>query len=787
MSPENIELVKNALNAYFVNLNDRQREAVYTLRGPVLVLAGAGSGKTTAVINRAAMMVLFGDALSSDYDFSEEDKAFLKNFKPGFNADSPEVAKLRDIIAFNRVKPWQILTVTFTNKAAGELKQRLAQIAPNETNEVNALTFHSCCMRILRRDIEKLGYGRNFTVYDADDSLRVIKECMNELDIDEKRISAKVFQTHISSAKDGLVSPEEFAATAASDWLVKSVSRVYLLYQKRLRASNAVDFDDLICLTVKLFTDFPEVLDEYQNRWRYITIDEYQDTNFAQYRFAALLSEKYRNLCVVGDDDQSIYKFRGATVENILNFEKQFPDSKVIKLEQNYRSTGHILDAANSIIVKNNLRKSKSLWTDQSVGAKVMSIGAPDSYAEAKFVGNTIKNSINEGGKYSDFAVLYRVNALSNSFETVFRTLNIPYKIVGGMRFYDRKEIKDILCYLKLIVNPYDMQSFKRVVNEPKRGLGEQTIELVERIAVDQRLSAVEICRRADDYPMLSKKAKELRRFAETYDSVKIASEAIPLPEFYDLLLKKTGFEDYYKRQGETGETRLQNIMEMRSNLVNFADECERNGDDPTLFAFVESISLFVDTDKYEESTETVSMLTVHSAKGLEWNTVIIAGMEENIFPSYRSIEDQSELEEERRLAYVAITRARQRLYITHTSNRLLYGRTQYNTPSRFLREIDKACIEKEGERDCKVVDPNTEFEKTAAYSLQSQLADRKEKKTAPVSEFLPGERINHPKFGGGMVISAKEVGGDCLLEISFDTVGTKKIMAKFAKIEHSS
>jgi DNA helicase-2/ATP-dependent DNA helicase PcrA len=785
MSPENYELVKSALNSYFINLNDRQREAVYTLCGPVLVLAGAGSGKTTAVISRAAMMVLFGDALGSDYEFTDDQIDFLKKFKPGFPPDSPEVGKLRSIISFNPVKPWQILTVTFTNKAAGELKQRLSQIAPGETDGINALTFHSCCMRILRRDITRLGYGSNFTVYDADDSLRVIKDCMDELDIDEKRVSAKVFQTHISSAKDGLVSPEEFAATAASDWLVKTVSRVYSLYQSKLKTSNAVDFDDLICLTVKLFSDFPEVLEEYQNRWRYITIDEYQDTNFAQYRFAALLSDKYRNLCVVGDDDQSIYKFRGATVENILNFEKQFPDSKVIKLEQNYRSTGNILDAANSVIVKNNLRKSKSLWTDKDGGAKVTSMGAPDSFSEAKFVGTVIKNSIRDGGKYSDFAVLYRVNALSNSFETVFRNMNIPYKVVGGTRFYDRKEIKDILSYLKLIVNPSDIQCFKRVVNEPKRGLGEQTIELVEQIASDAKISAVEVCRRADEYAMLSKKAKELRRFAETFDGLKTSSEALPMPEFYDLFLKKTGIEDFYKRQGEAGETRLQNILEMRSNIVNFIDECEESGDEPTLFSFVESISLFTDTDKFEESTETVSMLTVHSAKGLEWDTVFIAGMEENIFPSYRSIEDPNELEEERRLAYVAITRARKRLFITHTSNRLLYGRTQYNTPSRFLREIDKACIEKEGEMSCKVFDPNTEFEKAAAYSLQSQLADRKEKNPPSVSGFLPGERINHPKFGEGMVISAKEVGGDCLLEISFDSVGTKKIMAKFAKIEH--
>jgi DNA helicase-2/ATP-dependent DNA helicase PcrA len=784
MSPENFELVKNALNSYFINLNDRQLEAVFTLRGPVLVLAGAGSGKTTAVINRAAMMVLFGDALASDYDFTDNEKDFLVKFCDKTSDESKDVSRLRDIISFNPIKPWQILTVTFTNKAAGELKQRLSQIAPGETDGINALTFHSCCMRILRRDITKLGYGPNFTVYDADDSLRVIKDCMDELDIDEKRVSAKVFQTHISSAKDGLVSPEEFAEAAASDWLVKTVSRVYSLYQRKLKTSNAVDFDDLICLTVRLFSDFPDVLLEYQNRWRYITIDEYQDTNFAQYRFAALLSDKYRNLCVVGDDDQSIYKFRGATVENILGFEKQFPDSKVIKLEQNYRSTGNILDAANSVIVKNNLRKPKSLWTDQSIGAKVTSMGAPDSYAEAKFVAGVIKNSVNNGGKYSDFAVLYRVNALSNSFETVFRTMNIPYKVVGGTRFYDRKEIKDIVSYLKLIINPNDMQCFKRVVNEPKRGLGEQTIELVEQIAADAKLSSVAISRRADEFAMLSKKAKELRRFAETFDSLKTASDGLPLPEFYDLFLKKTGFEDFYKRQGEAGETRLQNILEMRSNLVNYTEECEENGEVPTLFSFIESISLFTDTDKFEDSTETVSMLTVHSAKGLEWNTVFIAGMEENIFPSYRSIEDPTELEEERRLAYVAITRARKRLYITHTSNRLLYGRTQYNTPSRFLREIDKACIEKEGEKDCKVIDPNTEFEKTAAYSLQSQLADRKEKKTAPVSGFLPGERINHPKFGGGMVISAKEVGGDFLLEISFDTVGTKKIMAKYAKIE---
>jgi DNA helicase-2/ATP-dependent DNA helicase PcrA len=785
MSPENLELVKNALNNYFYMLNDRQREAVFTLKGPVLVLAGAGSGKTTAVINRAAMMVLFGDALNSNYDFDENEKAFLRGFTCDDAANPEKVRKLRDIIAYNPVIPWQILTVTFTNKAAGELKTRLSQIAPGETNDVNALTFHSCCMRILRRDITLLGYAPNFTIYDSDDSLKVIKDCMNVLDIDEKRIAAKVFQMHISSAKDGLVSPDEFAASCGNDYLVKTVSRVYTLYQRKLKNANAVDFDDLICLTVKLFTDFPDVLEKYQNRWHYITIDEYQDTNFAQYRFCSLLSDKYRNLCVVGDDDQSIYKFRGATVENILSFEKQFPDTKVIKLEQNYRSTGNILVAANSVISKNNLRKDKSLWTGADIGAKVTVHAALDSYAEAKFAASIIKEAVSAGGKYSDFAVLYRVNALSNSFETVFRSMNIPYKVIGGMRFYERKEIKDIMAYLKLIVNPCDIQSFKRIINEPKRGIGEQTINLIEQAAEDSNLSPIDVLRRAEDFSLLQKKAKELIKFTAIYDYLCEMSEKLPLPEFYDALLKKTGFEEHYKKQGIEGETRLENILEMRSNLVNFLSECENTGDEPTLTLFVESISLFTDTDRYEESTDVASMLTVHSAKGLEWNTVFIAGMEENIFPSYRSIDEPTELEEERRLAYVAITRARDRLYITHTSNRMLYGRTQYNTSSRFIREIDKSCIEKEGEKVCKVPELNTEYEKTAAYSLQSQLADRKEKKNSTAVTYTAGERVNHPKFGVGMVISAKEISGDWLLEISFDTVGTKKIMAKFAKIEH--
>jgi DNA helicase-2/ATP-dependent DNA helicase PcrA len=785
MTPENKELVKNALDSYFYTLNDRQREAVYQITGPVLVLAGAGSGKTTAVINRAAMMVLFGDALNSDYDFDDDEKTFLKSFKPGKPISPEEFIKLRELISYNRIKPWQILTVTFTNKAAGELKTRLQLIAPGETDDVNAFTFHSCCMRILRREISRLGYDSNFTVYDSDDSLRVIKDCMDELDIDEKRVAAKVFQIHISSAKDGLVSPDEFAASSGSDWLVKTVSRVYSLYQKKLKCSNAVDFDDLICLTVKLFSDFPDVLEHFQNKWHYITVDEYQDTNFAQYRFAALLSDKYRNLCVVGDDDQSIYKFRGATVENILNFEKQFADTKVIKLEQNYRSTGNILGAANSVIKKNNLRKDKSLWTGKDIGAKVTIHCAPDAYNEAKFAATIIKDEVAKGAKFSDFAVLYRQNALSNSFETVFRSMNIPYKVIGGTRFYERKEIKDIMAYLKLLVNPLDIQSFKRIINEPKRGIGEQTIGLIEQASEDSNFSPIEVSRRAEEFSLLAKKAKELTKFAATFDYLREMSVIKPLPDFYDILLKKTGFEEHYKKQGVEGQTRLENILEMRSNLVGFMDECEKTGEEPTLATFTESISLFTDTDRYEDADDTVNMLTIHSAKGLEWKNVFIAGMEENIFPSYRSTEEQTELEEERRLAYVAITRAKERLYITHTTSRMLYGRTQYNTSSRFLREIDKACIEKEGETVKKLSETGPEYEKTAAYSLQSQLADRKEKKTGQNTEFKPGERIKHPKFGFGMVISAKEVGGDWLLEISFDTVGTKKIMAKYAKIEH--
>jgi DNA helicase-2/ATP-dependent DNA helicase PcrA len=785
MTPQNRELVKKALDAYFHTLNDQQREAVYTISGPVLVLAGAGSGKTTAVINRSAMMVLFGDALNSDYDFSESEKAFLSSFSPDDAKDSEKVERLRDIIAYKPVIPWQILTVTFTNKAAGELKTRLSQIVPGITDSVNALTFHSCCMQILRREIALLGYNDNFTIYDSDDSIRVIKDCMDELDIDEKRIAAKVCAAHISTAKDSLVSTEEFAASVGNDWLMKTVSRVFTLYQKKLKYSNSLDFDDLICLTVKIFSDFPDVLEHYQNRFKYITIDEYQDTNFAQYRFAALLSEKYQNLCVVGDDDQSIYKFRGATVENILGFEKQFRLAKVIKLEQNYRSTGNILGAANSVIKKNSLRKEKSLWTGSGAGEKVTVYCASDAFEEAKFAASIIKNTVKNGGKYSDFAVIFRVNALSNNFETVFRSSGIPYKVTGGTRFYERKEIRDIMAYLRLIVNPFNMQSFKRIINEPKRGIGEQTIGLIEQVAEDSMISPLEVLRRADEFSLLLKKSKELMKFAAMIDSLCEQSTVLPLPEFYDLLLKKTGIKEQYNNKGEEGISRIENILEMRSNFVNFENEAKETGEAATLSRFVESISLFADSDKYEAQSDMVEILSVHKAKGLEWEYLFVVGMEEDIFPHYQSQAEESLIEEERRLAYVAITRAKKRLYITRAASRMLYGRTQNNPPSRFLREIDKNCIEKEGETLSKVFDQSTEYEKTAAYSLQSQLADRKEKKSNAVASFTPGERVNHPKFGKGMVISAKETGGDWLLEISFDSVGTKKIMAKYAKIEH--
>lgn len=783
-----IKAKRKALNRFFERMNDCQREAVFTLKGPVLILAGAGSGKTTVLVNRIANMVLFGDAYLSEEinnSASDEDINFLNNY----DGDKSEQAlsRLADIIALTPVRPWNILAITFTNKAANELKQRLTDMLGEERGmQINASTFHSACVRILRREIDRIGYTSSFTIYDSDDSQRLIKTCMEVLDISDKAFPAKSVAAAISSAKDKLVSPEAYEAEAAGDYRKLTIAKLYREYQSRLRVANAVDFDDIIMLTVELFEKCPDVLEHYQNLYKYIMVDEYQDTNMAQYRLVSLLAAKSGNLCVVGDDDQSIYRFRGATIENILSFEDQFENSKVIRLEQNYRSTQTILNAANSVIANNMGRKSKSLWTDKGAGEIVTVYKANDEAAESKYVADKILEGVKDGRGYGDFAVLYRMNAQSNSLEKAFTASGIPYRVIGGLRFYDRKEIKDIVAYLSVINNPNDMLRFKRIVNEPKRGIGDTTLSMIEQISIDLKHTPVEVMKASDTYAPLNKKSAVLIKTADMFMSFAEAAKTMPLDELFDFVLDKSGYLAMLKNQGDEGQTRIENVEEMKSNIVSFMEAKKEMGEEAPLSDFLEEIALYTDADRISADEEAVSLMTMHSAKGLEFPVVFIVGMENGIFPSNRTMGDPSELEEERRLAYVGITRAREKLYISYAQQRMIYGSTQRNVVSRFIKEIDKDCLERiDGTIKEKRFEDETITSSAYTYTLQSQLANKKieaAKKNRAV-EYSIGDRVKHSIFGEGTLLSVKPMGNDSLLEVAFEKVGTKKLMANFAKL----
>ena len=778
MTEKFTQLKKQALEKYFGKMNDRQKEAVFAVNGPVLVLAGAGSGKTTVIVNRIANMINFGNAYNDDRNQgTEADCAVLERYIGG--EDIPK-EQLREAIASVPIKPWSILAITFTNKAAGELKERLNAMLGEDGEGLTAATFHSACVRILRREIEKLGYQSSFTIYDSDDSQRVIKQCMNDIGVSDKQIAPKAVQTAISFAKDRLEEPEDVLKNAAKDYKQSLIAKIYKMYQNKLKASNAVDFDDIIKLTVQILTEYPETLEYYHNRYKYILVDEYQDTNMAQFRLVSLLSQGHNNICVVGDDDQSIYKFRGATIENILSFEKQFEGSRVIRLEQNYRSTQTILDAANSVIKNNTSRKEKSLWTDMGTGDKVFWYKAQNEHDEAKFVAEKINELVKDGGKFSDCAVLYRMNAQSNLIEQMFVKSGIPYRVYGGMRFYDRREIKDLTSYMAFINNTNDVLRMRRIINEPKRGIGDTTLSMLSDITSDLNLSPLEVMRNADDYPMLAKKAALLKKTAALFDGLIEASETMPLDEFFDLLLKKTGYMDYMKELGDEGITRIENIGELKSTIISYMNDAE----EPSLNGFLEEIALYTDLDKMDPNTDAVTMMTIHSAKGLEFTNVFSIGMEDGIFPSARCLNSEEELEEERRLAYVAITRAKKRLFVSSASQRMVFGSTQRNFTSRFIKEIDRSLIDK---KDNTVIteDDKSGVREIKSMSLQQQKAQHKHKNTNTAAvEYTVGERVKHNIFGEGTIVSAKKMASDSMLEIAFDKVGTKKIMATFAKLQ---
>ncbi len=797
-----IELRKQIIEKYFQNMNNRQFEAVTTVNGPLLVLAGAGSGKTTVLVNRILCLVKFGDAYNSNYvpDYCDEDIKLGKDYLLGKTDVIP--AKTFSV---NPAMPWQILAITFTNKAAGELKERIAARLGDDANDIWAGTFHSVCGKILRRYGDYIGYTSHFTIYDTDDQRRLMKEIMKAHNIDDKLINHKTVLSAISNAKDSLISPEEFTASVGSDYRLKTIAQLYKLYQTRLKNADAMDFDDMIVNTVKLLQENSDVLDYYKNKFKYVMVDEYQDTNHAQYVLVSLLASGRNNICVVGDDDQSIYRFRGATIENILSFEERYLNAKTIRLEQNYRSTSNILNAANSLIANNVGRKGKTLWTDNGDGEKITMYTASDEREEARYIADCILENVEKGSSFSDHAILYRMNAQSNAIENVFVRSGISYKVVGGTRFFDRKEIKDVLAYLQLINNNNDDLRLKRIINEPKRGIGDTTVNKGAEIASQLGISLFEVFCNADEYASLSRASAKLKGFCDIIKELTILAEECELSELFDRMLELTGYTEALLNDGEEGKERLENVKEFSSNIAQY----ELETPEPSLSDFLEQIALVSDIDSFDESADKVVFMTVHSAKGLEFNKVFLVGMEEGIFPGNQSIYGGTEeIEEERRLAYVAITRAKNELTVTNAYMRMMFGTTGRNMPSRFVKEIpEEYCnvygnsfytgnkLKNQGQKSYNY-DYGSTFADNSSFSFSScksvsnsgftsSFVPEKAKGSTPKSNatYSVGQQVTHKTFGVGIILSVTPTGGDFMLEIAFEKVGTKKIMANYAKL----
>ena len=784
-----IEARRAVIQRCYQNLNDMQQQAVMTTQGPLLLLAGAGSGKTTVLIHRIANLIRFGRASDSE-DIpgyvTEEDVDFLC----GYAAHPTEEGKQRaeSLCALDPAVPWSIIAITFTNKAANELKDRLQNMLGEQGDGVWAMTFHSACCRILRRDIDKLGYDSSFTIYDTTDSEKVMKEVIRDMGLDDKTFPAKSVLSAISSAKDQMIDPAEYQknAKADGDFRGERVAKAYAEYQKRLKASNAVDFDDIILLTVQLLQNYEDVRDYYQRKFRYVLIDEYQDTNNLQYLLSTLLSGRYENICVVGDDDQSIYRFRGATIENILSFEKQYQGARVIRLEQNYRSTKYILEAANAVISHNKGRKGKKLWTDNDQGDKITVYQAYNENEEANFVSSKILAGLSAGQHFKDYAVLYRTNAQSNAVEMSFKRNGIPYRIIGGTRFFDRAEVKDMLAYLCVINNTTDDLRLRRIVNVPARGIGGKTLEAAERQAAAAGIPLFDVIADAAGYPALEKAEGKLRAFTDMIRGMKQLSTELPLPEFYDELLYRTGYVAMLDAKDTVeNRARKENVQELKSSIVGYVESAEH----PTLAGFLEEVSLYTDIEKYDQDADAAVMMTMHSAKGLEFPNVFLIGMEDGLFPGMRVFTDPDEMEEERRLCYVAITRAKQRLYMTHAKQRMLYGRTSFNRVSRFLNEIPEDCLEERKKNMRSHTAPaqgNGTSHYGSGYGSGRVTAARKPgvpkpQPAAPMLELSKGDVVVHTAFGEGMVVSILKMNGDALLEVAFDQVGTKRLMLKTA------
>ena len=759
-------------------LNEPQREAVYHTDGPLLILAGAGSGKTRVLTHRIAYL-----------------------------------------IGERGVNPWNILAITFTNKAAEEMRQRVDNLVGFGAESVWVSTFHSACVRILRRFIDRLGYENHFTIYDTDDQKTLIKEVCRKVDVDTKVFKERSLLSAISSAKNEMILPDEFELNAGGDFAKMKIAKVYREYEAQMRANNALDFDDLLVKTVQLLQTQPDVLESYQERFRYIMVDEYQDTNTVQFQLVSLLAGKYKNLCVVGDDDQSIYKFRGANIRNILDFEHEFPDAKVIKLEQNYRSTGNILNAANSVIANNRGRKEKSLWTENGEGELIRLRQFDTAFDEADFIGEDIKNAVRQGGSYNDSAVLYRTNAQSRLLEEKFIAMNIPYKIVGGVNFYARREIKDLLAYLKTIDNGRDDVAVRRIINVPKRGIGLTTINRIQESATERGIGFYEALLAPELIAGVGRSATKLDSFAALIEYFKTLAEEMNITDLLQEVIEKTGYiESLENEDKEEAKTRKENIDELISKAATYEESCQDKDEKATLSGFLEEVALVADIDSLDEDQEYVVLMTLHSAKGLEFPRVYLAGMEDGLFPGYMSINagDREELEEERRLCYVGITRAEQELTLTSARRRMVHGETQYNPMSRFVKEIPRELLDTGNKKFTQETEmpaqqntyarareafrpqayagalggmtpaknqgvgkPLTGSQALASLQKGSQLAAGG---NGPLG-YEVGDRVRHVKFGEGTVTEIKEGGRDHEVTIEFDSVGTRKMFAKFARL----
>ncbi|MCI9449209.1 MAG: UvrD-helicase domain-containing protein [Clostridiales bacterium] len=801
---EYLSLKKQLFDKYYEKLNDKQREAVYTVNGPLLILAGAGSGKTTVLVNRISHIIRYGNAYYSTLTPPDVSESDILSMRDALSLSHDELGEFLMRFRVNPAPAWSVMGITFTNKAANEIKTRISGVFGEDSDEVREIrtgTFHSICVRILRRWGERIGYAQGFGICDMTDSKKELSECMKKLNIDEKTFPVKSIQNEISRAKDKLMTPEDLLREAGTDIKLRRTAEVYDLYAKRLKSQNLFDFDDIIMRTVELIETDSEVREKLQHTYRYVCVDEYQDTNYAQLKLTLLLSDFYRNIMVVGDDDQSIYKFRGAVIENILNFDKNYDNTKVIKLEENYRSTSTILEAANAVISNNSGRLGKTLWTSGERGDKIVIKNLRTQNDESRYLSDEITARVRDKkNKFCDFAVLYRMNTQSRVIEQAFAKSGIPYRMLGGMRFFDRMEVKDIVSYLQVINNPLDDIRLSRIINVPRRGIGDKSFGIAETLAYETGFSILEFMKNARQYTAISTgAANSMRDFAYLIDSLREDASRMCVSDLIRRVIDITGYGamiDEIKEKNER-EERQSNLEELISAAVQYED----SADDPNLLEFLEEVALVSDIDKYDEEADAVVLMTIHSAKGLEFPVVFLPGMEENIFPSYMTVMNPDEIEEERRLAYVAITRAKRNLYITHVNDRMLNGRTQYNMLSRFAAEIPQALVERadDGNISARSFAPRKadyavrEANKVKSGARAAGLVEAtrstpipQRQSTGSIEKFKAGDSIKHPVFGSGVILSVKPMGGDILYEIVFESAGTKRLMATYAKLKRA-